>query len=106
MKTNALASLVLSAAVCALASCASQPVADAGGDNPAPDMARSCNADAAVGAVGKSATPELVEQARRDAGAGIARTLRPGQVVTMEYRGDRLNLDVDDRNVVTGVRCG
>lgn len=69
-------------------------------------MDTSCNADAARGAIGKTATAAVVEQARKDAGAAMVRTLKPGQMVTMEYRGDRLNIDVDERNVVTNVRCG
>jgi hypothetical protein len=112
MKPNTLASIILSASISVLAACTSQPTAagdDAGDDasaTPPADMAQSCNADAARGAIAKAATPEVVEQARREAGAGIARVLKPGQVVTMEYRGDRLNVDVDDGNVVTNLRCG
>ena len=75
---------------------------DAGG---APG-AQACNADAARSAVGKTATPEVVEQARRASGAAVARVLHPGEVVTMEYRADRLNLEVDAGNVVLSVRCG
>lgn len=72
---------------------------------PAP-MPATCNAEAARGAIGQTASAEVVEQARLAAGAAIARTLKPGQMVTMEYHGGRLNLDVDADNVVTGVRCG
>lgn len=97
----------------ALAACSSQPAnsaaegaAPAPTPAPAPAGTQACNADAAGGAIGKVASADVVEQARRDAGAAVARTLAPGQVVTMEYRGDRLNLDVDGGNVVTGVRCG
>lgn len=72
---------------------------------PAP-MPAACNAEAARGAIGQTASAEVVEQARLAAGAAIARTLKPGQMVTMEYHGGRLNLDVDADNVVTGVRCG
>ena len=71
-----------------------------------PPTAQACDADAANGAIGKTATTEVIEQARTAAGAAVARTLAPGQVVTMEFRGDRLNLMVDEANVVTGVRCG
>jgi hypothetical protein len=107
MKANLFTSIALSASLSVMAACTSQPTA-AGDDANAPPagMAQSCNADAARGAVGKAAAPEVVEQARRDAGAAIARVLKPGQVVTMEYRGDRLNVDVDDGDVVTNVRCG
>lgn len=65
-----------------------------------------CNSDAARGAIGKTATTAVVEEARRAAGARIARTLKPDQMVTMEYHPSRLNIDVDERNVVTNVRCG
>ena len=90
----------------ALAACASQPATDARTGAAPGTVAQQCNAEAAQGFVGQSATPDVVEQARKAASAGIARVLKPGQVVTMEYRGDRLDVDVDDANVVTGVRCG
>jgi len=48
----------------------------------------------------------VVEQARIDAGAREARVLHPGQVVTMEYKEGRLNVDVNDREAVVGLRCG
>ena len=108
MNRSALASTVLVAPIFLLAACTSHPTAIGGDANAAPPtgVAQSCNADAARGAVGKVARPDVVEQARREAGAAIARVLKPGQVVTMEYRGDRLNVDVDAGNVVTNVRCG
>lgn len=65
-----------------------------------------CNADAAKSFVGKAASAEVVEQARTAAGADMARVLKPGQVVTMEYRAERLNIDVDAGNTITNVRCG
>ena len=97
------------AVLCAglLGACSTQPTSSGGAEAPVGDgAAQACNADAARGFIGQLATSEVVEQARKAAGAGIARTLKPGQVVTMEYRGDRLDLDVDASNVVTGVRCG
>jgi len=36
----------------------------------------------------------------------LRRALKPGQAVTMEFNGARLNLDVDARGRVTSVRCG
>lgn len=65
-----------------------------------------CNPDAARSAIGKEATAEVVEQARIAAGANVVRTLKPGQVITMEYHASRLNLSVDDNNVVVDVSCG
>ena len=65
-----------------------------------------CNADGAKFAVGQPLTPQLEAAARSRAGAGTVRVLRPGDVATMEFNGGRLNLDVDARSRVTGVRCG
>lgn len=112
--------LLLSPLLLALAACSAPrdpdaaagttPPADAPADpsptTPPADDEQTCNAEAARSAIGKTASEEVIEQARKDAGAATARTLAPGQVVTLEFRGDRLNLDVDGDNVVTGVRCG
>lgn len=70
------------------------------------ELTARCDAEAARGAIGQVATAEVVEGARRAAGADVVRTLAPGQMVTMEYHNSRLTLDVDDANVVVGVRCG
>jgi uncharacterized lipoprotein YajG len=65
-----------------------------------------CNADGARFAVGQPLTPQLEAAARVRSGARIVRALKPGEAVTMELNGGRLNLDVDARNRVTDVRCG
>lgn len=70
------------------------------------DPMDACNANAARIVVGRVATADVIEQARQAAGATLVRTLKPGQMVTMEYRENRLNIDVDAGNVVTNVRCG
>jgi hypothetical protein len=65
-----------------------------------------CNAQAANWAIGRAPTQDVVDRATRDSGAKVSRVLRPGQVVTMEYRADRLNIDVNEREAITGLRCG
>lgn len=65
-----------------------------------------CDSSAAAFAVGQKATPELVEQARAKAGARNVRLLKPTDMVTLEYRSDRLNLNADDNAVITRVNCG
>lgn len=106
MSIAARAMLLASALGLSLAACTSTPTGDEGSVAPAPDAMSGCDAAAAQSAVGKQATPEVVEQARSDAGAKTARVLKPGQVVTMEYRGDRLNLYVDAKDAVTSATCG
>jgi Peptidase inhibitor I78 family len=65
-----------------------------------------CEASAAQFTVGKKASPELLEQARARAGAQNARFLKPTDMITLEYRSDRLNLNTDNNLVVTRVNCG
>ncbi len=65
-----------------------------------------CEASGADFAVGKQGTADLLEQARKSSGSQTARILKPHDVVTLEYRSERLNLNVDDRGIVTRVNCG
>jgi hypothetical protein len=67
---------------------------------------RECNAEPVQYAVGQHYTPELGEKVRELSGATVMRTLQPGQVVTMEYRFDRVSLHLDDQGIVTMVSCG
>lgn len=95
------AALGLVASLNACASIAAPPSSPA--DAPA---VSDCNAQAADSAIGKPASAEIVEQTRHDAGAKTARVLKPGQMVTMEYREGRLNIHVNERNVITRLTCG
>jgi len=92
-----LRTFLLVPAALSLAACAT-PVA--------PPMAGRCDADAASAYVGRSASADNVEAARKAAGADMARTLSPGQVVTMEYREGRLNLHIDGGRTITRITCG
>lgn len=93
-------------AVAALAACASQANPPQM-SRPLPPEVMSCNADAAkAAALGKVASADVVERARTEAGASAARVLKPGQMVTMEYMEGRLNVDVDEKNVIIDLRCG
>lgn len=66
----------------------------------------SCGAEHVRHVVGKERTPALAEEVARRSGAKAIRWISPGMAVTMDYREDRLNVDLDDRDVITGVRCG
>jgi len=65
----------------------------------------SCNAEAAQNLVGRPATAELAAEAQRRTGARIVRWLQPGQIVTMEFREDRLNINIENGRV-TRINCG
>jgi hypothetical protein len=66
----------------------------------------SCQAERARFAVGARYSDELGRRALRRARAAVLRVTRPGQVYTMEFRADRLNVDLDHRPRVRAVRCG
>ncbi|UVJ45694.1 I78 family peptidase inhibitor [Pseudomonas sp. LS1212] len=100
------ASLGAVLAAIVLAGCSSS-----GSTSKAPEVAASnsdgrCQAGAADFAIGKQASPALLEQARTRAGAQTARILKPHDMVTLEYRSDRLNLNADDRGAIIRVNCG
>ncbi len=66
----------------------------------------SCNAAPVQNLVGRTATAELGAEAVRRSGARTMRWIRPGDIVTMEYRTDRLNIHLDAQNRVARLICG
>ena len=99
----AITGLLLAPLLLALGACAAAPAAEA----PAASApARSCDAAKAQFAVAHDAGLAIQDQARERSGAGVVRTVRPGQVITMEFRADRLTLELDASGKVTRVRCG
>lgn len=73
---------------------------------PTPPVAATCDAIKVQWAIGEQASDALLERARLEAKAGTARFLRPDQPVTMEYLGSRLNLGLNEHDVVRSVTCG
>jgi len=65
-----------------------------------------CEAKGADFAIGQSASAALLEQARSRTGAQSARVLGPDDMVTLEYRSDRLNLNTDSSGKVIRANCG
>lgn len=70
------------------------------------EPAMTCNPKPGQWAVGKVADDALVAKVKADTGSDRVRVIRPGMMVTMDYREDRVNLDVDADNRVLNVRCG
>jgi hypothetical protein len=68
--------------------------------------AGSCDAAKAQSLVGEQESAAIAEQARQKSGARTVRWLRPGQIVTMEYRNDRLSLQLDAHGKIIAIRCG
>ena len=73
---------------------------------PEPGPRPLCRQGGAAFALGERYSDRLARRARRGADARVVRKIEPGQVYTMEFRADRLNLEVDRRGRIRSVRCG
>jgi len=87
---------IIALALAACATPASEPM-PAGG---------ACNAEAARALVGQAAAAELGAAALRLSGARRLRWIRPGDMVTMDYSADRLNVHLDSAGRVERLACG
>ncbi|MDB6163592.1 MAG: hypothetical protein JWL98_1024 [Xanthomonadaceae bacterium] len=88
----------------ALAACSAAPPTRTGG--PLPPARMVCNADSAQSAVGKPATPDLIERVRGDSHSRVVRVIHPGEMITMDYSFERVDIRVDGNNVILAVNCG
>jgi len=69
-------------------------------------MDASCSAEPAQRFVGRTADEGTVQAAIAASGAKTARVIKPDMMVTMDYRGDRLNIRVDDAGKIIEIACG
>ena len=65
-----------------------------------------CDAAAAQWAIGKPATADTIERVRVDSHSHVGRMLRPGQMITMEFSAERVDIRVDGNKVILAVTCG
>jgi positive regulator of sigma E activity len=70
------------------------------------ETGRKCSAAPAQGLVGRKATTQLGTEAVRLTGAATMRWIGEGDMVTMDYREDRLNIHLDAKNQVVKIACG
>ncbi len=87
------------------AQAAAAPVDDAGKATEAPPIGN-CDATQVQSLVGQPWSEDLSGQAQQDATAREVRVLKPNEATTMEFIGERLNIELDAEGTVTGVRCG
>jgi hypothetical protein len=64
-----------------------------------------CNPDKLDAFNGKVATEALVKQAVTESGARHARVVKPVMAVTMDFREDRLTINVDAQNRIERIGC-
>jgi hypothetical protein len=65
-----------------------------------------CNAAGVQDLVGRQRAAALGTQAMRRSGARTLRWIEPDSAYTMDYREDRLDIEVDARGRITRLRCG
>ena len=65
-----------------------------------------CTTDRIGWVIGQAATPEVVERAQYESHSRDVRVVEPGQAVTLDYRGDRLNLHVNKAGAIHQATCG
>ena len=88
-------------AALALAGCATAPPAA-----PSPPLAGQCRVDGLGNLVGQPANAALGAEAMRRSGAARLRWIRPGDMVTMDYSAQRLNVHLDAEGRVDHFACG
>lgn len=84
-----------------LAGCSSQPA-----EQPVAEISGDCNVENLQGVLGQDASAELIEQVQRQANAKLVRVLAPGDAATMDYNPQRLNIDIDESEVIIRLTCG
>lgn len=65
-----------------------------------------CDTEAVQSLIGTQGSEAVYAKAMQDAGAKAHRALGPDDMATMDFRPDRLNIDLDADGRITGFRCG
>lgn len=65
-----------------------------------------CSADAVQNMLGQFASADTVEQIRLQAGAESVRVLAPGDRATMDFNPQRLNIEIDEAEMIQRFNCG
>jgi hypothetical protein len=71
-----------------------------------PEPAGRCGTDRLSGLLGRPASAGLGTEAQRLSGAARLRWIRPGDVVTMDFSPQRLNVHLDAQNRFARFACG
>jgi len=75
-------------------------------DTVAPEPDATCRNEALAGFVGQPASQDLGARMLRESKARTLRWVAKGMMVTMEFRGDRLTVYLDEANRVERANCG
>jgi hypothetical protein len=102
--------LIAAALLMTTSACMTPPPADAGAEEQVPVHGSTpgyrCEASRGQSLVGQASSSALGSRALQLTGARTIRWIRPGDAVTMDFREDRLNVELDARDRVKAVSCG
>lgn len=70
------------------------------------DALNACDAAAVQEWRGRRYTPAIGEDLLRRTGAATLRPVRPGEAITMDFRSDRLTVELDHAERIVALRCG
>jgi hypothetical protein len=92
----------------ALAACAACAPVQQATETPTatPPTGPRCDATKVQSFVGRMGDPATVERAKAGAGAEAVRRYETGSVLTMDFRADRLNVEVDAGGRIVKLGCG
>ncbi len=79
---------------------------DPGNTDAGQEPAMSCQSDTLSWALGQVADEATVAKLQEQAKASRVRVIKPDMAVTMDYREDRLNIDVDAAGKIKRLHCG
>lgn len=65
-----------------------------------------CQTETLTALIGRSGSAVLASEALGKSGARTIRWIRPHEAVTMDFREDRLNIELDRDDLVTHFTCG
>lgn len=71
-----------------------------------PPVMEGCDVSDIKNLIGRAYDEALSAYAKEATGAAVVRVKRPGEMVTMDYREDRLTLELDAAGKVVSARCG
>ncbi|HFK2920648.1 TPA: I78 family peptidase inhibitor [Stenotrophomonas maltophilia] len=74
--------------------------------SPVADAAHECRPEALEAFTGKTADEATIKKLVADSGARNARVVKPGMAVTMDFRQDRVTVQVDAQNRIERASCG
>ncbi|MFC3214303.1 I78 family peptidase inhibitor [Novosphingobium panipatense] len=91
--------------VASLAACSTQADSPPATLPPAAGSEADCGAGRFANYVGSKATPELIATVQASRSNAPLRVIKPGMAVTMDFRGDRLNIEVDESETIKRFYC-